>query len=53
MNIGQIRDAVISLKNDDALRKKLSSAAYEDSQMFTIEKRGERVLEFISECIKY
>lgn len=53
MNIGQIRDAVIKLKNDDALRQKLSSAAYEDSQMFTIEKRGERVLEFIYKCAKW
>ncbi|MBR4016782.1 MAG: glycosyltransferase family 4 protein, partial [Oscillospiraceae bacterium] len=47
-NIQAIREAVIRLKEDDALRHKLSNQAYADAQNLSIKERTARILQFIS-----
>lgn len=51
-SIDEIREAIIKLKEDDSLRNSLSQKAKEDSQNFTIEKRAEKILNFMSGCVQ-
>ena len=46
-SVGEIRDAVIKLRDDEAFRDTIASKAKEDSKNFTIEKRAEKILDFI------
>lgn len=50
-DIEQIRNAIIKLRDDVELRKKLSDNAKKDSLNFTIEKRAEKILCFINSLL--
>ena len=52
ISIDEIREAVIRLKQDDDFRLKISQKAKEDSHNFTIEKRAEKILGFMSNFMK-
>lgn len=51
-SIDEIREAIIKLRDDKALREKLSQKAKEDSKNFTIEKRAEKILDFMKSLSK-
>lgn len=51
-SIDEIRDAVIKLRDDVSFRETISNKAKEDSQNFTIEKRAEKILDFIKSLAK-
>lgn len=51
MNIDEIRDAIISIKNDEELRKRLSRGALETAKQLTIEGRTDNILQFIDNSI--
>ncbi len=51
MNIDEIRDAIIKMKNDKKLRQKLSQGALETAKQLTIEARAYNILKFIGDNI--
>ena len=46
-SIDEIRDAVTKLRDDKSFRETIANKAKEDSKNFTIEKRAEKILDFI------
>lgn len=46
-SVEEIRNAIKNLREDEALRKRISEKALEDSEEFTIGKRVENILNFI------
>ncbi len=46
-----IRDAIIKLKNDNALREKLGSGSLEEAKTLTLEQRAKNILEFMDGAI--
>ena len=49
---GEIRDAILRFKEDDDFRLKIAQKAKADAQNFTIEKRAEKILDFMNGFIK-
>ena len=47
MNVDEIKEAIIKLKNDTLLRERLSEGALHKSQSLSIEERAKKILEFI------
>lgn len=47
MNVDEIKDAIIRMKNDSLLRERLSKGALIKSQSLSIEERAKKILEFI------
>lgn len=47
-SIDEIRNAIIKLRDDKELLNTISTKAQEDSKSFTIEKRAEKILDFMS-----
>lgn len=47
MSIDEIRDAIVQIKNDAELRRKLSYGALETAKRLTIEARTESILRFV------
>lgn len=52
MNVDEIKDAIIRLRDDSQLRQRMSAAAIEMSQELTIEKRAKKIISFIENCIE-
>ena len=48
-SVDEIRDSILTLKNNDDLREKLANKAKSDSKNFTIEKRAEKILGFMND----
>ena len=48
MNVEEIKDAILRLKNDKELRCRLSKGAIIKSESFSIEERAKKILEFIN-----
>lgn len=48
-SIGQIREAIIKLRDDDNFRNKLSVNALESAKDLTTNKRAQKILEFIND----
>ncbi len=51
LNVSQIADVIIQLKNDDELRKKLSKGVLVTASGLTIEMRATKLIQFINEKI--
>lgn len=51
MNIGEIKDAIIKIKNDAELRQRLSQGALESAKQLTIEARTDNILNFMEDRI--
>ena len=51
MNINEIRDAIIKVKNDAELRERLSQGAMETAKKLTIEARTDHILAFLEDSI--
>lgn len=51
MNINEIRDAIIKIKNDAELKEKLSEGALETAEHLTIEARTDNILKFMEDSI--
>ncbi len=51
-SIEEIRNAVTKLRDDVTFRETIANKAKEDSENFTIEKRAERILDFINSVAK-
>ncbi len=49
LSIEELKEAIIKLRDDTELREILSNKAKEDSKNFTIEKRAEKILDFMNE----
>ena len=52
MNVQEIADAIVKLKNDEPLRLTLSEGALKKTSDLTIEKRVTKILKFIRERCK-
>jgi len=52
MNVDEIRNAILLLKNDEELRKKLSQGSLQKIQHFDIDKRAEKILKWMEGMIK-
>ena len=50
-DIGQIADAIVRLRDDKELRKKLSEGALLSAHNLTIEKRADTILKFVESKI--
>lgn len=48
MDISQIRDAVVALRDDESLRRNLAHQALQDAQKLTIDQRAKNILAFIA-----
>jgi glycosyltransferase involved in cell wall biosynthesis len=48
MNVEEIKDAILCLKNDKELRDSLSKGSVTKSESFSIEERAKKILEFIN-----
>ena len=48
MNVDEIKNAIIQLKNDELLRDQLSKGALEKAKSLSIETRAKRIVEFIN-----
>lgn len=48
MNVEEIKDAILCLKNDKEMRDSLSKGAVTKSESFSIEERAKKILEFIN-----
>lgn len=46
-SIDEIRESIIKLRDDEEFRNKISNKALEDSKNFTIDKRAEKILNFM------
>lgn len=51
-SIEEIREAIVKLRDDKEYRERLASKAKEDSLSFTIEKRAEKILNFMNSVSK-
>lgn len=51
-SIEEIREAIIKLRDDKEYRERIASKAKEDSLNFTIEKRAEKILNFMNSVSK-
>ena len=48
-DIGQIREAILKLREDSILRNTLAKQALHDAQSLTIDQRANKILKFIQE----
>lgn len=51
MDIGQIAEAIRILKDDPLRRQKMADAALEHARQYTLEKRAEKIIGFMEQCI--
>lgn len=51
-NVDEIADAILKIKNDNALREKLREGAVRSGQNLSVEKRAEKALAFMNELTK-
>lgn len=52
LSIEELKEAIIKLRDDVSFRETIANKAKEDSQNFTIEKRAEKILNFIKSLAK-
>ena len=48
-SVTELRDAIITLRDDIGFRNRIAEQAFEDSKEYSIEKRAENILSFIQE----